>query len=126
MLDYSDTLKRVGTIGLSRKELKKHRDHPNRELLFKDVSDMCGGSVVYLEFGVFEGASIKIAVDAFGEKLKNAYGFDSFEGLPDDWKHSFGKISEKGSFNVDGKMPDIELENVSFVKGWFENTLPSF
>jgi hypothetical protein len=32
----------------------------------------------------------------------------------------------KGKFNVGGTLPDISDPRVSFVKGWFNQTLPSF
>ena len=69
---------------------------------------------------------MNIAIQAFGDKLENAFGFDSFEGLPEDWKHAFGSITKKGTFNVNGQTPDIDNTNVKFVKGWFEDTLPNF
>ena len=49
------------------------------------------------------------------------YGFDSFEGLPEDW-HTPG---DKERTNRNGKMPEVN-SNVQLVKGWFENTLPKF
>lgn len=50
-------------------------------------------------------------------------GFDSFEGLPEDWT----KNNPKGAMgDVGGAMPQIEDDRVSFVKGWFQTTLPGF
>lgn len=49
-------------------------------------------------------------------------GFDSFEGLPSDWYYG----CPKGTFNVDSKIPGLGFPNVSFIKGWFEETLPDF
>jgi hypothetical protein len=37
-----------------------------------------------LEFGVFSGNSINIIADKF--PLRTIYGFDSFEGLPEEWE----------------------------------------
>lgn len=70
-----------------------------------------------LEFGVFEGATLKIIAAA--REGRDVYGFDSFEGLPEDWRSGF----PKGAFGVDGlpAVPGAEL-----IKGWFSDTLPMF
>lgn len=52
---------------------------------------------------------------------KIIYGFDSFEGLPEDWLY----YSPKGDFNLNGNAPPVR-ENVRLVKGWFNETLPEF
>ena len=31
-----------------------------------------------------------------------------------------------GTFNVDGRLPQVTDNRIRFVKGWFQNTLPSF
>ena len=49
------------------------------------------------------------------------YGFDSFEGLPEDW--SFPWV--KGSFNLHGNLPNV-YSNVKLFKGLFNETLPNF
>ena len=72
-----------------------------------------------LEFGVYSGRSInQIAVL---NNKKRIVGFDSFEGLPEDWRAGF----ERGAFNVDGIVPKVE-HNVELVKGWFSETLPNW
>ena len=50
------------------------------------------------------------------------FGFDSFEGLPDDYESDL----PKGSFNTDGIMPLTDDQRVHFIKGWFNDTLPKF
>ena len=76
----------------------------------------------YLEFGVFEGKSIQYWLSKNTRGDSQFFGFDSFEGLPEDWFPGMGK----GAFNVGGKLPNINDERVKFVKGWFNETLPSF
>ncbi len=49
-------------------------------------------------------------------------GFDSFEGLPEDWTKDLGK----GAFSTGGAEPETRDQRVSFVKGWFDATLPRF
>ena len=48
------------------------------------------------------------------------FGFDSFEGLPEDW------IDAKGSYSTSGNIPDIDDERVTFVKGLFQDTVDQF
>jgi predicted O-methyltransferase YrrM len=69
------------------------------------------------EFGVFEGYSINLVA----KKLSNQtiYGFDSFEGLPEDWT---GASLSKGTFGRDGVMPEV-LPNVTLIKGLFNETV---
>ena len=73
-----------------------------------------------LEFGVYSGET----VTAIARKFPDAavYGFDSFEGLPEDW-HGAGM--KKGAFDIQGRLPAVP-ENVTLVKGWFDATLPAF
>ncbi len=71
------------------------------------------------EFGVFEGESINY----IAKKLPNRtiFGFDSFEGLPEDWRTNF----EHGAFSTGGRLPQVQ-QNVTLLKGWFDATLPGF
>tara|TARA_B100000497_G_C7682235_1_gene412861 strand:+ start:23 stop:700 length:678 start_codon:yes stop_codon:yes gene_type:complete len=79
----------------------------------------------WLEFGVHEGETI---VHTAGSKLGvynfKIHGFDSFEGLPEDWI----KNNPKGHFNLDGNIPKhlLSLNNINIVKGWFDKSLPKF
>jgi hypothetical protein len=75
-----------------------------------------GGLII--EFGVFKGHTIRMIGDAYpSEKV---YGFDSFEGLPED-----GRKDWQADFSVDGQLPEVP-PNVTLVKGYFDNTLPAF
>ena len=72
----------------------------------------------YMEFGVFKGGTMR-----FMAKRKPTvafHGFDSFEGLPEDW---FGMPLTKNSFSLKGGMPKVP-SNVTLHKGWFNETLP--
>jgi len=73
---------------------------------------------LWLEFGVYAGADIR----KIAERAQVVYGFDSFEGLPEDWTH----FQKKGRYSLDGKMPVDIPSNVKLIKGWFSDTLPSF
>lgn len=72
-----------------------------------------------VEFGVFRGESIRFIASLTQETI---YGFDSFEGLREDWK---GWAARKGTFDVGGALPRIPA-NVVLIKGWFDETLPAF
>ncbi len=79
---------------------------------------------MFMEFGVFNGRSIN-----YFSTLKpghTIYGFDSFEGIPEDWGPGAGICSAfKGACDRQGRLPDVN-SNVVLVKGWFENSLPQF
>lgn len=49
-------------------------------------------------------------------------GFDSFNGLPEDWTKNWTKVT----FDTGGAAPQIDDRRVSFGKGWFQDTLPDF
>jgi hypothetical protein len=70
-----------------------------------------------LEFGVFEGRSLAVIADA--RKDREVYGFDSFQGLPEDYRPHV----RRGAFALD-RLPDVE--GAELVIGWFDDTLPKF
>jgi len=73
-----------------------------------------------LEFGVYKGDSLnKLAI--LSPKTE-WIGFDSFEGLEEDWT---GTGLEKSFFTVEGKLPKVG-RNVELIKGWIADTLPKF
>lgn len=70
-----------------------------------------------LDLGVFKGGSTRMLAKTFPHKT--IHGFDSFDGLPEDWSHAI-----KGTFgDVKGLLPDMP-PNVKLYKGWFDDTLP--
>lgn len=71
-----------------------------------------------MEFGVYSGKTINHIAGQV--KTNIVYGFDSFEGLPEDWRSGY----VKGSFRKDN-LPEVK-ENVHLIKGWFKDTLPGF
>jgi hypothetical protein len=74
---------------------------------------------LWLEFGVYKGDDLKqIARQHAGD----IYGFDSFEGLPEDWTH----FQKKGRFSLEGALPSQLPSNAKLVQGWFDQTLPGF
>ena len=87
--------------------------------LNKAIENDNNSDYFYIEFGVFSGTSINY----FSNKLKkNIYGFDSFEGLKEDW---LGTSVTKGTFDLKKKIPTLN-SNVIPVVGWVQDTLPTF
>lgn len=70
-----------------------------------------------LEFGVFNGKSIRRIAALVNQRV---HGFDSFEGIPEDWNHE-----PKGSYSAQGQLPSVP-NNVTLHPGWFSETLPAF
>lgn len=77
--------------------------------------------VLYLEFGVARGESIRFWSSALKHPESVLHGFDSFEGMPED-----GGPWRKGQFSTSGQIPVIDDARVRFFKGWFDQTLPSY
>jgi hypothetical protein len=92
----------------------------NREHLWEIALEAATVPGAFVELGVWTGESIN-----YMARLKpNAefFGFDSFEGLAENWS---GTALGKGHFNVKGSLP-IVPGNVTLVAGWFDSTLPGF
>jgi hypothetical protein len=70
-----------------------------------------------LEFGVFEGRSLAVIAEA--RKGREVYGFDSFQGLPEDYRPHV----RQGAFALD-RLPQVEGAELEV--GWFDDTLPNF
>lgn len=73
----------------------------------------------YFEFGVYGGYSFKWWVSQNTNEGSRFFGFDTFEGLPEDWG-----IFKKGDMSAGLKLPDVNDSRVKFVKGLFQDTLP--
>lgn len=76
---------------------------------------------IWLEFGVAGGATLR----QLAEVAPVIYGFDSWEGLPEDWCDINGNLQdEKGKFRCD---PPSDLPaNAHLIKGLFQDTLPGW
>jgi hypothetical protein len=75
---------------------------------------------LFAEFGVWEGATINLIADQVGDAIL-VHGFDSFEGLPENWQGGY----VKGAFDMHGRLPRVRA-NVRLHAGWFDDTLPRF
>src|SRR5579864_3758244 len=72
---------------------------------------------LYCEFGVYSGSTINFIA---ARTRNTVYGFDSFEGLPEDWQPGV----EKGTFRMKS-LPRVR-KNVHLIKGWFNETILVF
>jgi hypothetical protein len=71
------------------------------------------------EFGVFAGDTITRMARRRPELT--FHGFDSFKGLPEDWKPGCGREA----FDRGGVLPAVPA-NVELITGWFHESLPPF
>jgi hypothetical protein len=109
----------AATVDLVESSFGKARVLHNREAVLRlalaEVDRNRPG--LYLEFGVYKGTSINLIASV---TQSTVHGFDSFEGLPEDWRDGH----DKGEFRV-AALP-IVRSNVTLHKGWFSDTLPPF
>lgn len=90
--------------------------------LFEDMKMPPQDNDLWLEFGVFSGKTINYFARFTNEKV---YGFDSFKGLPEDWRPGFGKGTFSREHRRTWKIPKV-LKNVELVVGLFNETLEDF
>jgi hypothetical protein len=96
----------------------------SREELFRHISaDVAERRVLYLEFGVASGASMRQWSRLLRNPRSRIHGFDSFLGLPHNWTL---EGHERGDFSTSGRAPKIDDRRVRFFVGWFEETLPHY
>lgn len=107
-----------------RTRLKQVSHFDNRDELYQYVNQavLKGEAIDYMEFGVWQGASLKRWCELNPNPKSRFYGFDSFEGLPEYWNRK----TVKGAFDLQGVMPEIGDKRAQLVKGWFQESLPPF
>jgi hypothetical protein len=102
----------------------KHRVR-DRDAVFAAVAEQVRDKhVLYLEFGVFQGASMRYWSHALQHPEAILHGFDSFEGLPEDF--DIGGPYVKGMFSTQGGIPRIDDDRIQFFRGWFDEVLPPY
>jgi len=87
----------------------------HRWALFDSIINESKKNRPFYEFGVWRGVSFKYLINTF----KKGYGFDTFEGIPEDWHQE-----KQGTYSADGFIPKIA--GGTFIAGKFEDTLPTF
>jgi hypothetical protein len=98
------------------------RDYRKREKLYEYVVSREQLDLItldYLEFGVANGQSFKWWVNRLQNEDNRFYGFDTFEGLPENWG-----VYKKG--DMDSDIPVLDDKRILFIKGLFQETLPKF
>ncbi|MDB5191443.1 MAG: class SAM-dependent methyltransferase [Segetibacter sp.] len=75
----------------------------------------------YMEFGVASGHSFDWFMTKNTHPASKFYGFDTFDGLPEDW----GPF-KKGSFTNNNVVPTPKDERGKFYTGLFQQTVPGF
>lgn len=89
------------------------------------LSEVGNRKVLFLEFGVFEGETTRYWARGLKHPDAKLHGFDSFEGLPEDW-HEVRFTLKRRHFSTDGHAPMINDPRVKFFKGLFNETLPRY
>jgi O-methyltransferase len=98
---------------------------PTRESLYDLIikkESLDREKLLYLEFGVYQGASFKWWLTRLRNPESMFVGFDTFTGLPEHWRAT----EPKGAFNTDGRLPEIADQRGNFQVGLFQDTLPRF
>ena len=78
---------------------------------------------LFLEFGVYKGDSINLFGNFLSQQSRKVYGFDSFEGLEEEW--NMNDYNPIGRFSLNKKSPKV-LKNVILIKGKVQSTLENF
>ena len=99
-------------------------DSPLSKLSFAVAEMVHEKQVLYLEFGVYKGESMRYWSRVLINPKSKLHGFDSFEGLPKDWDIE-GPYT-KGVFDIAGESPHIDDSRVHFFKGWFDEVLQTY
>jgi len=101
------------------------RDYSKRFELYKAVSahfSLDQKQITYLEFGVASGSSFFWWAANNKNPNSRFFGFDTFEGLPENW----GGFYKKGDMAHDLSGLALEDSRACFVKGIFQDTLTGF
>lgn len=97
--------------------MKMAKSYPDKFAQLRAILEQVNISGLYCEFGVYRGETINFIASQVTQEV---HGFDSFEGLPEDWRQGH----EKGKFAL-GALPRVN-SNVILHNGWFEDTIPVF
>ena len=96
-------------------------DYSKRYKLYDHVlkTKQLDQAITYLEFGVSGGSSFAWWLNANTDPSSSFAGFDTFEGLPEDW----------GGFKqgaMSASVPETNDKRARFYKGLFQETVPGF
>ncbi|MBW7642879.1 MULTISPECIES: class I SAM-dependent methyltransferase [Geobacillus] len=105
------------TVDFVEQHLMRVPSFPDRYSLLEYALSLAETGGLFLEFGVFQGDSINFISSRVPHTV---YGFDSFAGLPEDWRDGF----PRGAFRID-QLPRVN-DNVQLIQGLFHESLPKF
>ncbi len=94
-----------------------------RNYCVKQAVEKLGKAGVFAEFGVWRGDGVNLLAKTLGKGC-TVWGFDSFEGLEEDWT-GHAKGGQAGRFTLNGELPKV-APNVKLVKGWVQDTVPGW
>ena len=118
-----------------RDSFETFRESMARAMLFPEKADLrrwaCarardrfGAGGLYAEFGVWRGHGVNLFARVLQETGVPVWGFDSFEGLEEDWTgHPRG--GRRGRFSTGGAAPEVRA-NVRLVQGMVQDTVPGW
>ncbi|MCD4682874.1 MAG: class I SAM-dependent methyltransferase [Bacteroidales bacterium] len=108
----------------------KYSNFPNKNFIYNKrfelykfilEKEISGAEIDYLEFGVAKGTSFTWWIENIRHKNSRFYGFDTFDGLPEDW----GPF-KKGDMSNENEPPKINDSRHKFYQGIFQKTLYEF
>jgi O-methyltransferase len=76
----------------------------------------------FFEFGVHLGGSLRLWCELHSNPETRFFGFDSFEGLPEEWTPG----APAGAYSAHGNVPEINDSRVHLLVGWFQDTMQDF
>ena len=94
-----------------------------RYAVSQGIKNLTNKEDLFLEFGVFRGESINLFANILKKNNLKIYGFDSFEGLEEDW--NMNEYNPIGTFSLNKKKPKV-LKNVTLTQGKVQETLDHF
>lgn len=126
VIDTDITATRLASEESARYVIKHMRTVPNFVndydfhdwILRNQVNQQLVSSGLILEFGVATGRTLNHIGRIFSNKT--VHGFDSFEGLPENWTSRM-----PAGFFARSSLPSVR-KNCKLHVGWFDNTLPKF
>ncbi len=129
-IKYVERMDALFRLTLLKPWIERYQPHPyfvSRESLYAHVAQTVIGDIpiTYLEFGVYQGASLQSWMSLNTAENSEFVGFDSFEGLPERWV-DLSRTYVPGSYSTGGRLPALEDRRVRLVRGWFQETLPIF
>lgn len=97
-----------------------------REEYYMHLAKLLGQEPVdFLEFGVYRGGSLRQWLALNANPRSRFWGFDSFTGFPRDWI-TLARTVPQSEFDTKGCLPDIQDPRLTFVKGFFQDSVPAF